>query len=111
MLKHCRMWEEMAQGKTVYKQVFLGRIFGMVALKSMLKDEPVKRNMPTMPDFKMSGDGDVEAEKARLIDLLQEYSQAPLTGFMHPFFGKLSADEAGRLAYKHSDHHLKQFNS
>jgi len=110
MLKHCAVWEEMAQGKKLYKQVFLGRLFGKKALSDFIKnDKPVKRNLPTMPNFKMNGDGDVEAEKARWIALLQEYTQTPLNGFMHPFFGKLTADEAGRLAYKHSDHHLRQF--
>lgn len=27
----------------------------------------------------------------------------------HPFFGKMSATAWGRLAYKHIDHHLRQF--
>jgi hypothetical protein len=29
---------------------------------------------------------------------------------VHPFFGKLTAEQAGRIAYKRIDHHLSQFN-
>ena len=27
----------------------------------------------------------------------------------HPYFGKFSADQWGKSAYKHLDHHLTQF--
>jgi len=29
---------------------------------------------------------------------------------MHPFFGKMTKEQVGYLAYKHTDHHLWQFN-
>ena len=64
MVRHCAIWEEMALGKKKYKQVFIGRLFGKMALKNMIKDDaPVKQNMPTMPGFKITENGDVEAEK------------------------------------------------
>lgn len=109
MLKHCTLWEEMLLGKTKYKQSFLGRMVGKMALKDMLKDEPMKKNLPTVSSFKMTGDGDVNAAKAAWIKLLEEHGTQENSGFVHPFFGKLSADQAGRLAYKHIDHHLRQF--
>jgi len=28
----------------------------------------------------------------------------------YPFFGELSPEQAGQMAYKHIDHHLRQFN-
>nr|WP_294791334.1 DinB family protein [uncultured Mucilaginibacter sp.] len=110
MLKHCVKWEDMLLNKTQYKQVFMGRIFGRIALKNMLKDEPAKRNLPTVPEFNITGSGDIEAAKKEWIDLLTEHNDHEPAGFMHPFFGQLSADEAGRMAYKHTDHHLRQFN-
>ena|ERR1700761_7559902 len=110
MLKHCTLWEEMILGKTTYKQSLLGRLFGKMALKDMLKDEPAKRNLPTVPSFVMSGTGDVAAAKTQWITLLKEHGKHDNAGFMHPFFGQLNADQAGRMAYKHIDHHLRQFN-
>jgi hypothetical protein len=110
MLKHCVKWEDMLLNKTEYKQVFMGRIFGKIALKNMLKDELSKRNLPTVPEFNIKGSGDIEAAKKEWIDLLTQHNDREPAGFMHPFFGKLSADEAGRMAYKHTDHHLRQFN-
>jgi hypothetical protein len=109
MLKHCMLWEEMLLGKTLYKQSLLGRIVGKFALKDMLKDEPIKRNLPTVPSFKVTGNGDVAAAKTEWIGLLNEHSHHENSGFVHPFFGKLTADQAGRMAYKHIDHHLQQF--
>lgn len=109
MLRHLIMWEEMAMNKTLYKQSLFGRLIGKFALKDMMKDEPVKPNLPTVPAFRMSGDGDIAAEKARLISLLNEHTQYTGKGFMHPFFGQLTAEQAGFMALKHADHHLRQF--
>jgi hypothetical protein len=111
MLKHCTLWEEMLLGKKQYRQSFLGRLFGKMALKDMLKDEPMKPNLPTVPSFKVSGNGDVNAVKAEWIGLIEEHALKESAGFVHPFFGKLTADQAGCMAYKHIDHHLRQFNS
>ncbi|MGY3211015.1 DinB family protein [Mucilaginibacter sp. HD30] len=110
MLKHCIKWEDMLLNKTQYKQSLLGKIVGKIALKDMLKDEPAKRNLPTVSGFDIKGSGDVEDAKKEWIDLLTEHDYQEATGFLHPFFGKLSADEAGRMAYKHTDHHSRQFN-
>lgn len=109
MIRHCAMWEEMLLKKQLYKQSFLVRLFGKIALKDMMKDEPAKRNLPTVPSFKITDDGDVEAEKEKWIALILEHRKHNNEGFIHPFFGKLTADQAGRMDYKHIDHHLRQF--
>src|SRR6476646_3953277 len=80
MIKHCTQWEEMLLGKKQYKQSFLGKLFGKVALKDMLKDRPMKQNLPTVPSFKMKGSGDVAAAKADWIKLLNEHSNQINTG-------------------------------
>ena len=51
MAKHCTQWDEMALGKTKYKQSFIGRLFGRMALKDMMKDEPVKKEPAYGPFF------------------------------------------------------------
>src|SRR6476661_8353578 len=67
MLRHCSQWDEMAQGNRKYKQSFIGKLFGKMALKDMMKDKPIDKNLPTVPEFRMSGDADVEVEKTKWI--------------------------------------------
>ncbi|MGZ3776060.1 MAG: DUF1569 domain-containing protein [Mucilaginibacter sp.] len=112
MLRHCSLFEEMALGKTKYKRVFVGRLFGKMALKKVLKDDaPLTRSTPTLAELRITGDGDVSAEKTKWISLLGEYEHFNNPDFIHPFFGKITKEQIGYLAYKHADHHLRQFNS
>ena len=112
MLKHCTEFEEMSLGKKKYKQSFIGKLFGRMALKDMLKDEPVKKNLPTVPSFKIKESNfDVATEKQKWIDLVKEYEHYSNNDFVHPFFGKIMKEQIGYLAYKHSNHHLLQFNA
>lgn len=111
MLKHCSQWDEMALGKKKYKQSLIGRLFGKMALKDMMKDEPMKKNMPTVPSFKIKSDTGFAEEKKKWIQLLNEYSRFSNDGFTHPFFGAMTKEHTGFMVYKHIDHHLRQFNS
>jgi Protein of unknown function (DUF1569) len=112
MLKHCTLWEEMALGKRKYKQSFLGRLFGKMALKDFVKDEtPFKQNVPTVLKFRIKEQsGDVEMQRKKWITLIEEYAQFSNRDFIHPFFGEMNKEQIGYLAYKHTDHHLRQFN-
>ena len=87
MMKHCTQWDEMALGRRKYKQSFLGKLVGKFALKDMMKDEPMKRNLPTVPSFKIKEDADVTEEKTKWIKLLNEYEHFSNDNFIHPFFG------------------------
>lgn len=111
MMKHCTLWEEMILENKLYKHAFIGRLFGKMALRSVLKDEsPLKRNTPTLNELIITEYGDVSPEKAKWASLLESYKNYSFESFMHPFFGKMTREQVGRLAYKHSDHHLRQFN-
>jgi Protein of unknown function (DUF1569) len=111
MLKHCRLWEEMASGEKKYKQVFIGRLFGKMALRNLLKnDNPLSRNTPTIPELRIIDTADIEAEKKKWVALMEGYANFSNDNFIHPFFGKISKEQTGCLAYKHADHHLRQFN-
>lgn len=110
MMKHCTQWDEMALGKKIYTQSFIGKLFGKMALKDIMKDEPMKKNMPTVPSFKVKEEVDVIAEKSKWIALLDEYENFSSDGFIHPFFGALTKEQTGYMVYKHADHHLRQFN-
>ncbi|WP_299501968.1 DUF1569 domain-containing protein [Mucilaginibacter sp.] len=111
-LKHCTLWDEWVQSDNNNKQVFIGRLFGRMALKKILKnDAPLARNTPTLREFKVKEtNGDIASEKKKWIALINEYAHFSNSGFVHPFFGKMTKEQVGQMAYKHADHHLRQFN-
>jgi hypothetical protein len=113
MLKHCTLWEEWISGKKNYKRAFIGRVFGKMALKNILRDEkPLTRNLPTMPALKINEkNGDFSSEKAKWIALIEGHAEFSNPDFVHSFFGKMTKEQIGYLVYKHNDHHLRQFNS
>jgi hypothetical protein len=111
MLKHCILADEMYLGHKMYERAFIGRIFGKLALKNLLKDEnPMGRNAPTSAAFKIKeSSGDVQAEKEKWIALISAYGDFLNPGFVHWFFGKMTEEQIGHLVFKHADHHLRQF--
>lgn len=115
MLKHCTLWDRWILGKGGYnyKQTFIGRIFGKMALRDMIKDEsPLKRNIPTLAALKVKEmNGDVASEKMKWITLIEDYAGYSNPGFIHSFFGKMTKEQIGYLAYKHTNHHLRQFGA
>lgn len=113
MLKHCTLWEEMIFGNKIYKQVLIGRIFGKMALRNVLKDEkPLNRNSPTISEFIIKQTiGDISKEKIKWLEIIKQYEHFTKDNFIHPFFGKLTKEQIGFMAYKHADHHLRQFGA
>ena len=111
-LKHCTLWDEWVQSGKNNKQVFIGRLFGKMALKKVLKDEsPLDRNTPTLPELRIKETGgDIAAEKRKWVALINEYAHFSNPDFIHTFFGKMTREQVGQMAYKHADHHLRQFN-
>ncbi|WP_240469807.1 DUF1569 domain-containing protein [Cyclobacterium sp. SYSU L10401] len=113
MVKHNTYWNGWILGKDkhVYKQAWMGRLFGKMALRSMIKDEkPLDKNIPTSAQFKINDPtGDLDAEKTKWIALIRAYDQFHNPAFIHDFLGKMTREQIGILAYKHTDHHLRQF--
>src|SRR5579862_4006825 len=103
----------MISGEIKCKQSFIGLLFGKVALKSLVKDEkPLAHSTPTARELKVSeADGDLESQKARWIALIEKNAHDTNAEVVHPFFGKMTREQVGFLAYKHIDHHLRQFGS
>ena len=112
MIRHCILWNELSLGRIQSKQTFLGFLFGKLALGRLLKDEkPVPQNMPTLPFLIIKDNTDkLESNKQKWIEQLNEYGRPNDYSIVHPFFGKMNKDQIGKLAYKHTDHHLRQFN-
>jgi predicted lipase len=113
MLKHCTLWDEMILGKIKVKRMFLGRIFGKIALKEVLKnDNPLGKNSPTSSELMINEkSGDIALQKKALINSINEYEHFNNQDFIHPFFGTMTKEQIGFFVYKHSDHHLRQFGA
>ncbi len=113
MTRHCVIWDEWVQGthKPVYKQMWLGKIFGKAALKRDTKDaRPLPKNVPTGNFFIVKEKtGDAEGQKAIWISRVNAYADYNNPTFLHDFFGRMTPEQIGIFAYKHADHHLRQF--
>ena len=110
---HCAVGMELALGEQRPPRLVLGRIIGAIVKPLALGTEaPMRRNSPTVPGMVITGDRDLERERARLRGLIDRFvagGRAGCTTHPHSFFGRLTPDEWGVLMYKHLDHHLRQF--
>jgi hypothetical protein len=113
MLAHCQQPLRVALGDLELRRSLIGLLFGGIAKKKLLADKPWDRNMPTAPEFKVAGSGDIEKERQTLAGLVQRFEGGPdvLTKKTHPFFGVLTPEQWDRLQWKHLDHHLRQFGA
>ena len=112
MLGHCANALETATGDRPMKQGLLGKILMPFFRKSILGEKPFSRNSPTDPTFVIRDPRDFEAEKRRLLTLLDRFVAAGPDNagkYVHSFFGKMTGQEWGELTHKHLDHHLQQF--
>ena len=111
MLQHCSKGDDMMLGKIPVKPVFPARLIGKLILKAVLKnDTPLRRNSPTARELlSKENAGDLALLKAAYIKNLDEYEHFNSPGFTHPFFGAMTKEQIGQFAYKHHDHHLRQF--
>jgi hypothetical protein len=114
MLAHAQRGLEVATGELKLKRGLLGWLFGGMAKKSLLKDKPFSRGLPTDPTFIVKDARDFVTERDRLDALLARVGTggpAGLTSEPHPFFGRLTTTEWDALMWKHLDHHLRQFGA
>jgi hypothetical protein len=113
-LAHCTAAFDLAMGKApVSSRVFLGRLIGPLAKKSLLvKGEPMRRNSMTEKSCLVTDERDFAVEKQRLRESIDRFvAGGPGICSKHPhfFFGPLTPVEWAALTYQHLDHHLRQF--
>lgn len=113
MLKHCTENDKMLTGERKFRRLLIGRIFGQTSLQTSTKNgEPLSHNSPTHPELIIKGTGDIVSQKQEWLSVLDGYYTKPNTtfeNFVHPFFGKMTPEQISIFAYKHIDHHLRQF--
>jgi hypothetical protein len=115
-LTHCTAGMEMAMGviratRAPFPASLLGRLIKPLVFRD---DKPIRRNSPSVPELFPEGAAkcDFTTERARLITAIERFaSQGPAgcSRYPHPFFGPLNPNQWAILAYKHVDHHLRQF--
>jgi hypothetical protein len=113
MLAHLSQSARMALGELPVKPRGK-RAFEVFPLRHLiLYVLPFPRGAPTAPELLAAPPATVEAEKSTLVGLLARLGSGPREGPgpTHPLFGPLTRREWGALAYKHSDHHLRQFGA
>jgi hypothetical protein len=110
--RHCVLCEDMFHGTVKINRVFIGRLIGPMVLRKVLKDDkPFGKNSPTAPVLKIKEqNGDIELQKKEWVKRIEQYMDFKNEGFIHPFFGPMTKEQIGWFAYKHSDHHLRQFS-
>jgi hypothetical protein len=114
MMAHCSNAIENNLGDRKVKQRFMGKLFGKMAKKSVVNEQPIKQGIPTDSSFMIKNDRDFNTEKQRLVGLLTRLSKSDPNDYsknLHPFFGMLTPAEWNILNYKHFDHHLRQFGA
>jgi len=112
MLAHMQPPLKVALGEATLKKGLMGFLFGKIAKKQLVTETPFKRNLPTAPAFVIKTEKNFQEEKDKLIELVKKFQKASadeLNTRVHPFFGKLTAEEWNMLQWKHLDHHLRQF--
>jgi Protein of unknown function (DUF1569) len=112
-LAHCSAAMDLAMGKTRPPRIFIGRLLGPLAKKSLIvKGEPMRRNAMTEKSCLVTDERDFVVEKQRLRESIDRFvagGPAICTTHPHFFFGPLTPVEWAALMYQHLDHHLRQF--
>jgi len=114
-LAHCAASMEWAVGDRIPPRAFLPGLLGRLIKPLVLGDDrPFRRNSPTSPDLLVRDQRDLDAERERLLGLIDRFVAAGPAGcatHAHSFFGRMTPEQWATLMYKHLDHHLRQFGA
>jgi hypothetical protein len=114
-LAHCAIGLEIATGDKRPPRALIGYILGPIFKPLVLKnDDPMRRNSPTVKGMVVADERILEREQKHLCGLIDRFVAAGPAGCAthpHSFLGRLTPEEWAILAYKHLDHHLRQFGA
>jgi hypothetical protein len=112
-LAHCSAAIGMAVGETCPPRIFIGRLLGPIAKKSVIVNgTPMRRNSMTDKSVLVTDERDFVVERQRLRESIDHFATGGpgiCTKHPHFFFGPLTPVEWAALMYQHLDHHLRQF--
>ena len=73
---------------------------------------PFPRSAPTAPELLVRcGAANLASEQATFATLAERLNAASTLAARHPAFGPMTRRDWGVLAYRHADHHLRQFGA
>jgi hypothetical protein len=107
MLAHCAAQLQFALGENTSKLQYNAPIRWMIRQTIGFRI-PWPKNLPTAPEITITDPRDLDIEKAKLIDTINRFYEMHVW-HPHPIFGEMTKMEWGLIAYKHLDHHLRQF--
>jgi len=113
MLVHCQKPIKLAFGEeSVNPPGFFMRLMIRFLKPTLYNDKPWKQGLPTAKEFIVEADNDFKDAKESLKQLVLRMHKnvdyfKPSKD--HPIFGKMEYWMWGQSAYKHLDHHLRQF--
>lgn len=113
MLMHCQKPIKLAFGEETVKApgIFM-KLMIRFFKPTLYNDKPWKQGLPTAKEFIIKEDKDFENAKQSLkalVTRIHDNEDHFKPSKNHPIFGKMEYWMWGQSAYKHLDHHLKQF--
>jgi Protein of unknown function (DUF1569) len=110
MLAHLQVPIGVAFGTSTVKGNWLMRLILPLFKKKLYDETPWKQGLPTDKTFIMTGETkNFDIEKAKLLDMVNHFTEVNMINEKHPVFGKLTKEQWSKATWKHIDHHLKQF--
>lgn len=114
MLAHCKEAFKVPLTDGPLPRMIPGLLLGWMIKSKLYNDSPWKQGLPTAPNFVIKDERDFEKEKSALLELVDKFHTAGPGGagrYPHPFFGKFTSEQWGKMMWKHLDHHLRQFGA
>jgi len=113
MLEHCTKPIELALGESeIKKPNWLKKSLFKLVAPSLYNDKPWKQGLPTAKEYIITDSLNFNDQKEKLKSKIDKMSQSKdyfEPSKEHPYFGNFTAEQWGKSAYKHLDHHLRQF--
>lgn len=112
MLAHLQQPLEVALGKRTINGGFFMNLILPLFKKTLWDDKPWKKGLPTDATYITTGKiKEFTTEKAALLELISQFQEKDVNLEKHPVFGRMTKEQWSKSAWKHIDHHLKQFGA
>lgn len=107
MMAHCSTQLQMALGE-VNSNLRYNGLVRWLAKETFGLRLSWGKNLPTAPEMTKTSFHEFDHERSKLIATINRFYEAH-EWHPHPIFGTMNKQEWGIVAYKHLDHHLRQF--
>jgi len=112
MLVHLELSMKANFGEIKLNKSLFGIFFKGISRRILLGEKPFPRRLPAPKRLLGAAAPDFAAEKIKVVSMIRSYAEqgaSVLGQYPHNILGKISPEESAVIAYKHIDHHLRQF--